>query len=372
MRRIAIVLVLLGLVSCTRAAEDLDLARLKLPPDFHIGIFAQAPHARFMTFTPAGVLLVTDTTDGTVLAFSDPQHTGHAARTVTVLDDLNAPHGIALYQGKLYVAETNRVRSYDWNEAELKATNPHMLTALPGSGMHFTRTVLIHDNRMLVSVGSDCNVCVESDPLRATVLSFNLDGGGQSIYGKGLRNAVGLAVNPRTKTVWATVNGRDWLGDDLPPDMVVDLGKGGGHFGWPYCYGKGIVDPANKAEGEKICPTTTPPVVEIPAHSAPLGLGFYDGSMFPAQYRGNLFIALHGSWNRSVLHGYKVVMVKLGPDGKPQGGLEDFITGWIKPGELKNGPRMGRPAGIAVGPDGAMYVSDDTAGVVYRVTYGKN
>jgi len=349
-----------------------DLARLKAPPGFHIVVFAQEiDGARMLTFSPGGVLLVSESGEGKVVALPDPKHVGKAERMVTVLDGLNEPHGLAFYEGKLYVAENDKVRRYDWNEANLRASNRKALADLPGSGGHSTRSLLFHGGKMYVSAGSSCNVCIEKDPRRAAMTEFNPDGSGQKIFAKGLRNAVGLAVNPKTDTVWATVNGRDWLGDDLPPDVIVDLGKDGGDFGWPYCYGDRVPDSNFTKPGDNRCQNVIRPKVQTPAHSAPLGLAFYEGSEFPAEYRNNIFVAFHGSWNRSVPTGYKVVRVKLDDKGQPQGGTEDFITGWLAPGEKQKGRWMGRPVGIVFGGDGAMYLSDDAAGVIYRITYSK-
>jgi glucose/arabinose dehydrogenase len=359
----------LVLLSCTRA-ENLDVSRLKAPPGFHIAVFAEAPHARLLTFSPGGTLLVADMSDGKVLAFPDPKHTGRADRTVTVLQDLDAPHGIAFQNGKLYVTEIKAVRRYDWDEAQLRATNGQKLAEYPGSGGgHSTRTLVFWNGKMYISAGSSCNVCKDEDPHRAAVMEFNDDGSGERIFASGLRNAVGLAVNPRTNTIWATDNGRDWLGDNLPPDEVNELGTTGGNFGWPYCYGNRVRDVSQSKDYD--CSKTVPAKIEIQAHSAPLGLAFYTGTMFPAEYRGDLFVALHGSWNRSVPTGYKVIRIKLDDKGQPRGGYEDFITGWIRPAETRKGVWMGRPVGIAVGPDGAMYVSDDSAGVIYRLTWEK-
>jgi len=357
------------LLCCTRV-EKLDLTRLTLPPGFHIAIFAEAPHARQMAFSPGGVLLVTDTSDGTVLAFPDAQHSGRAERMVPVLSGLNAPHGIAFHNGKLYVAEINAVRRYDWDEAQLRAANEKKMVDLPGSGGgHSTRTILFTHGKMYVAVGSSCNVCVEDDKRRAAVTEYTEDGSGERTFASGLRNAVGLTVNPKTNTIWATDNGRDWLGDNLPPEEVNDLGPSGGDAGWPYCYGNRVPDRSQSKDYD--CSKTIAPAVEMQAHSAPLGLLFYSGEMFPAEYRGSLFVTFHGSWNRSVPTGYKVVRIKFNDKGEPQGPPEDFISGWLRPGETKKGVWMGRPVGLVVGPDGALYVTDDSAGVVYRVTWEK-
>jgi glucose/arabinose dehydrogenase len=349
-----------------------DLARLKPPPGFHISVFAEeVDGARMMALSPGGVLLVSESGEGKVVALPDPKHAGKAERTVDVLSGLNEPHGIAFYEGKLYVAENDKVRRYDWDEANLRASSPKALADLPDGGGHSTRSLVFHGGKMYVSAGSSCNVCIEKDPRRAAVTQFNPDGSGRKIFAKGLRNAVGLAVNPKTDTVWTTVNGRDWLGDDLPPEVVLDLGKDGGDAGWPYCYGDRVPDLKFTKSGDNRCKNVMAPKVQMQAHSAPLGLAFYEGSEFPAEYRNNIFVAFHGSWNRSVPTGYKVVRVKLDDKGQPQGGAEDFITGWLAPGETKKGRWMGRPVGIVFGSDGAMYVSDDAAGVIYRVTYAK-
>src|SRR6266851_441604 len=349
-----------------------DLARLKAPPGFHISVFAEeVDGARMMAFSPGGVLLVSESGEGRVVALPGPKHAGKAERTVSVLSGLNEPHGLAFYGGKLYVAENDELRRYDWDEANLRASNPKLLSDLPGGGGHSTRSLLFHGGKMYVSAGSSCNVCIEKDPRRAAVTEFNPDGSGQRIFAKGLRNAVGLAVNPKSDTVWATVNGRDWLGDNLPPEVIVDLGKEGGDAGWPYCYGNRVPDSDFTKPGDNRCKNVFAPKVQMQAHSAPLGLAFYEGSEFPAEYRNSIFVAFHGSWNRSVPTGYKIVRVKLDDKGQPQGGAEDFITGWLAPGEKQKGRWMGRPVGIVFGGDGAMYLSDDAAGVIYRVTFSK-
>ncbi len=349
-----------------------DLKQLKLPDGFHAAVFADnVDSARMLTFTPGGVLLVSESGEGKVVALPDPKHTGKAARVVDVLSGLNEPHGMAFYQGKLFVAENDKVRRYDWDEATLRATNPLKLADLPTGGGHSTRSIVFHGGKMYISAGSSCNACVEKDPRRATVMEFNPDGSGQKIFAKGLRNAVGLAVNPKTDTVWVTVNGRDWLGDDLPPETIYDLGKDGGDAGWPYCYGDRVPDSNFTKSGDNRCASVLEPKVQMQAHSAPLGLAFYEGAMFPPDFRNNIFVAFHGSWNRSVPTGYKVVRVKLDDRGQPTGGAQDFITGWLAPGETKKGRWMGRPVGIAFGADGSMYLSDDAAGVIYRITWDK-
>jgi len=356
--------------SASAGKTPFDLKELKLPEGFRIEVFAgDLEGPRMLTFTPGGVLLVSESGEGKVVALPDAQHAGEADRVVTVLSGLNEPHGMAFYEGKFYVAENDKVRRYDWDEANLRATNGQKLADLPTGGGHSTRSLLFLGGKMYVSAGSSCNVCIEKDPRRAAVMQFNPDGSGQEIFAKGLRNAVGLAVNPKTNTLWVTVNGRDWLGDDLPPETIYDLGKGGVDAGWPYCYGDRVPDANFSKPGDNRCQSVIEPKVQMQAHSAPLGLAFNEGTMFPAEYRNNMFVAFHGSWNRSIPTGYKVVRVKLDDNGQPVGGAQDFITGWLAPGETKKGRWMGRPVGIAFGSDGSMYLSDDAGGAVYRITY---
>ena len=350
----------------------MDLTKLHLPPGFQITIFADTEsQPRMMAWSPGGVLMAASVDAGTVIAMPDPHHRGKAERVVKVLQDLNGPNSLAFHNGRLYVAEVNRVARYDWDEANLRATNPQKVVDLPGSGGgHMTRTILFANGKIYVSAGSSCNVCKESDPRRASVMEFNEDGSGQRIFARGMRNAVGLTFNRHTGTVWVTENGRDWLGDNLPPDEINDLGKNGGDFGWPYCYGNRVPDLKFSGDAASHCAATIAAKFELQAHSAPLGLEFNEGTKFPPEYRGNLFIAYHGSWNRSVPTGYKVVRIKLDANDNPSG-VEDFITGWMPPGATKATRPLGRPVGVLFGPDGALYVSDDFNGAIYRVTYSK-
>jgi len=370
MRKTLLLFCLLLFVPFLGCAQ-MNTGKLHLPPGFRISIFADTEQSpRMMTFSPGGVLMATATDEGTVLAMPDPRQTGKAERVVTVLKDLNGPHGIAFHNGALYIAEVSKIMRYDWDEANLRASNPRQIGALPSSGGgHMTRTLLFANGKLYASAGSSCNVCLERDPRRAAVMEMNDDGSGERIFARGLRNAVGLAYNPKTQTVWASVNGRDWLGDDLPPDEIMDLGKSGGDFGWPWCYGDRVPDTRFSKDAPAHCTNVVPPKVNLQAHSAPLGLAFYNGSMFPRQYQGDLFVAFHGSWNRSVPTGYKVVRIKLKDQTQPEG-VEDFITGWMPAGASRITRPAGRPVGIVIGSDGSMYISDDKNGAIYRVTYG--
>ncbi|MBV9086878.1 MAG: PQQ-dependent sugar dehydrogenase [Acidobacteriaceae bacterium] len=371
MRQLLLCVLSLLLVGASACAQ-VDINKLHVPPGFHITIFADTEsQPRMMTWSPGGVLMAASQDAGTIVAMPDPHNTGKAEKVVTVLTGLNGPNSLAFNKGKLYVAEMNRVTRYDWDEANLRATNPQKIADLPGSGGgHMTRTILFANGKMYVSAGSSCNVCKETDERRASVMEFNEDGSGQRIFARGLRNAVGLTFNPHTGTVWTSENGRDWLGDNLPPDEVNDLGKSGGDFGWPYCYGNRVPDLKFSRDAASRCASTVPAKVELQAHSAPLGLAFNEGQMFPAEYRGNLFVAFHGSWNRSVPTGYKVVRITLDSNNNPMG-VEDFITGWMPQGATRATRPTGRPVGVLFGQDGSLYVSDDLSGAVYRVTSGK-
>lgn len=363
-RILPIFLVLLS--GCANSAE-VDAARLKVPSGFRVTVFADTKASpRLMTLSPGGVVLVTSTSEGALLALPDANKDGQADRVQTVLSDLDAPHGLAFHEGRLYLAETGRIVRYDWNEAQLKATNPREIVKLPRGGTHFTRTVVFHNGKMYVSAGSNCNVC-DDEHGRATVQEFNPDGTGARDFARGLRNAVGLAVSPVTRTIWASDNGRDWLGDDLPPDEINNLASGG-DFGWPFCYGKRVVDTTYRGSTTARCARTEPSAFDLPAHSAALGIGFYTGTQFPREYRNDLFVAFHGSWNRSVPTGYKVVRIRMNERGEPTA-MEDFLTGFLPPGETRRGRWIGRPMGILVAPDGSMLVTDDAAGAVYRVSY---
>jgi glucose/arabinose dehydrogenase len=348
-----------------RAPAHAQAPAINLPPGFHISVFASGLGSpRFMTLDSSGTLLVSIPSRGRVVALPDRDGQGKADASVTVVEALDRPHGLALRQEQLYVAETGRVLRFHYDPATRKAGGREVVVPnLPYGGGHWTRTILFgSDGRLYVSVGSSCNICRETDRRRAAVVRYNVDGSGEELFATGLRNAVGLAVHPRTGALWATVNERDWRGDDMPPDYITEL-KEHGFYGWPDCMvarRQVLVDEQFARAGG--CPPVVPPSIEIQAHSAPLGLTFYTGRQFPSEYQGDVFVAYHGSWNRSVRTGYKVARVRF-KDGKPAA-VEDFATGWLHDGRV-----VGRPADVIVGRDGALYVSDDSAGQIYRIAY---
>jgi glucose/arabinose dehydrogenase len=299
--------------------------------------------------------------DGKVLIWSDRDRDGVAEERVVFAQGLRNPHGLAFHDGYLYVAEERQVIRFRWRGGQPAAAAPEVVIAGIPAGGHNTRTIGFGpDGKLYLSIGSSCNVCDEADERRATIMQYNADGSGGRVYAAGLRNAVGFVWRPGTDELWATNNGRDGLGDNLPPE-TLNLVRDGNDFGWPYCHNGTLRDQQFKRLGS--CDRVTRPAFAMQAHSAPLGLAFYSGEGFPAIYGGDLFVAFHGSWNRSTPTGYKVIRARFA-DGAPTGQTEDFITGWLE----ANGRAWGRPVDVSLGPDGALYVSDDSLGVVYRVS----
>ncbi len=344
-------------------------AREGLPAGFELSVYAEGlDRARFMSFGPDGTLYVGTNSDK-VYALPDKDRDGRADQVIVFAGGLRSPHSVVWRpstplgagDGWLYVGETHRVIRLRDTNGDFKADEQEVVVPnLPTGGQHFTRTVGFGpDGGLYVSVGSSCNVCKEDDPRRAAILRFNADGTGMQVFARGLRNAVGFAWHPATKEMWAVDNGRDWLGDDLPPEEL-DLVRAGDDHGWPTCYGRRVPDP--EFGSPERCAKTQPATFEMPAHSAPLGLGFYTGTMFPPEYRGDLFIAFHGSWNRSTPTGYKVVRVRF-KDGKPAA-MENFVDVWFQRGRVEH-----RPVDVETGPDGALYISDDRGGTIFRVTH---
>jgi glucose/arabinose dehydrogenase len=336
---------------------------IALPPGFVITVYAQdLAGPRMMAIGPQGDLYVAERGASRIIRLPDLNDDGLADEVQVVGDGLDAPSSLAFYRdGSLYVGETTQVlRLSQPDAAGVFQKRQVVIGGLPAGG-HSTRTVLFSPNweTLFVSIGSSCNVCLENDPRRAAIVRYNPDGSGEQIYAKGLRNAVGITFRPGTGELWATNNGRDMMGDDLPPE-TINLVRMGDDFGWPRCHSGRISDP--QFGGQDACQGVTPPAVEMQAHSAPLGLTFYSGDQFPEEYRGNLFVAFHGSWNRSAPTGYKVVRIPF-QNGNP-GAVQDFAVGW-----LVNGSAWGRPVDVITASDGSLFVSDDGGGKIYRITY---
>lgn len=349
---------------------------LKLPEGFAISIFAKdLSGPRVMTYDPYGNLLVSIPSQGKVVALGFKED-GTAKDPVTIVEKLNYPHGLAFRcrdNCKLYIAESDQVATYDYS-ADLKATNKQKIIDLPSGGNHRSRTIMFmpypDEDKLLISVGSSCNVCNESDDRRAKILIANYDGTSLKTFAKGLRNSVFMAIHPVNGKIWATEMGRDLLGDNTPPDEIniIEQDK---NYGWPVCYGKNIhdnnFDKNTYIRNPCMEPFETPSHIDIPAHSAPLGLAFVPEEGWPEDYWYNALVAYHGSWNRSVPTGYKIVRYKLDAQGKYLG-EEDFITGWLNNPPTGGDSALGRPVDILIQPGGTIFISDDKAGVIYKVT----
>lgn len=341
--------------ACTSGVQGDGVEGLRVPEGFVIDLFASdLPGVRTLKFGPDGMLYAALSQEGRIVRI-DPSGADRTPELVAA--GLDQPYGMAFHGGALYVGNTDQVVRLEGPDYKRKTL---IVPNLPTGG-HWTREIVFGADSMLyLSVGSSCNLCEEEIPLRAAVSRYTADGHGGEIVARGLRNSAGLAVHPTTGVVWASQNERDMLGDDIPPEEINVLSDGS-DFGWPYCYGDRIPNP--EYEDAARCAQTTPPALEMQAHSAPLGMTFYTGTQFPEDYRGDLFVAFHGSWNRSRKTGYQLAHVDV-KDGRPVS-YEPFIQGWLDPGERT----LGRPVYPAVGPDGSLYVSDDDGGRIYRVRW---
>lgn len=361
---LALLLVLISAGACTSHAENIP-ALLNIPANIQVTLFAgNVPKARHMAFDDQGNLFLSQTRKGKVVVLPDTDQNGKSDKTVTILKGHRSPHGLAFVElgtdYYLYVAEELQVvrlkrlaKPYTYGEPET------VISGIPGGG-HYTRTVKIKDGRLYLSVGSSCNVCEEGNAIRAAVSWFSLLENKGGVFASGLRNTVGMEFSPYSGELWGVNNGRDWLGDDHPREEL-NIIREGKHYGWPYCYESRFPDP--EFGGRYDCTKTEPPAHTFTAHMAPLGLAFYPTGKLPPKYDHSLFISFHGSWNRSALAGYKVVRVVLNENGDILR-HEDFITGWLRP----NGDKSGRPVDLELSPEGDLYLSDDLAGAVYKIT----
>jgi glucose/arabinose dehydrogenase len=342
-----------------------------VPAGFRVNIFAEGfKRPRLLATAPNGDIFVADTGAGQVIILRDPQNTGGAQQREVFAEKLKMPFGIAFHEDYVYVGNTGEVVRFRYDKQTSKRTGDaeHILDVPPGGG-HFTRTLAFSkdEQHLYVSVGSSGNIELEKDPRRAAVLVCDPDGKNARIYASGLRNSVGLAVEPITGTVWSAVNERDELGDNLPPDYLTAL-KDGGFYGWPYSYIGDNVDPRVKPPRPDLVAKAIIPDVLLGAHVAPLQFAFYTGTQFPVAYRGGVFVAEHGSWNRVSRAGYQVAFVGF-KDGTAATDPVAFLTGFVPnpAGSHVNG----RPVGVTVAGDGALLVSDDGGDRIYRISYAK-
>ncbi|MFM0098193.1 sorbosone dehydrogenase family protein [Paraburkholderia nemoris] len=354
---------LLLAVTALPVLAALPLERIKLPPGFHIEVLSDAvPSARAMALSPKGILYI-GSLDGHVYALE--LQNGRVTARHVIASGLETPAGVAWRDGTLYVSAVSKILRFDAIDAHLNdPPKPVVVTdTLPAETHHGWKFIAFGpDGKLYVPQGAPCNVCLKDRDRFGMIGRMDPDGSHYEVVARGIRNSVGFAWHPVTHELWFTDNGRDLMGDDVPDDKLNRASRAGTDFGFPYCHGGDTPDP--EFGKDHPCSAFTPPVVKLGAHVAALGMRFYSGSMFPAAYRDNIFIAEHGSWNRSKKVGYRVVRVITNPDGG-NARQEVFAEGWLQPGESV----WGRPADVQPMPDGSLLISDDYAGAVYRVTY---
>ncbi len=336
------------------AGENMPF-ELNVPPGYEIKLFGRENGARDLAVGDDGELLVTSPGRGEAVGFK--VNNGKVEKNV-VIDRLSSPHGIAFYQGKLFIAEENRLARYSWNSGSLRATFEKELMKLPSGGHDAHTLAFDKSGNLYIKIGSSCNVCKETDPQRAAVIKTDQEGNNPTVFAGGLRNAAFMTLNEESNQIWATENGRDNLGDNLPPEEVNILSEGR-DYGWPLCYGTKIHDTQfdRNTYIKDPCEDSQPPAFEMQAHSAPLGLSFIPET-FSNEWKGDLLVAFHGSWNRSVPTGYKIVRLNF-ENGKVVG-QEDFITGF-----LKGSSASGRPVDLVFDKSGNLYISDDKGGNIF-------
>jgi glucose/arabinose dehydrogenase len=364
------------------AAEDLPLDLIKLPPGFKIEVYASGvTNAREMAIGPKGTVFVgsrNKPNGDKVYALVDKNGDHKADQVLVIAKGLNQPNGVAVHNGSLYVGEISRITRFDNIESRLESPGEPVVVndALPKDEHHGQKFIAFGpDGLLYVPVGAPCNICdkEKDDPRYASILRMKPDGSGVEVFAHGVRNTVGFDWHPSTREIWFTDNGRDNLGDDVPRDELNTAPRKGLHFGYPFCHQGDVSDPEfGKA---RPCSEFQAPARPLDAHVAAIGMRFYTGRMFPEEYRNQIIIAEHGSWNRSTPQGYRLSLVKL--DGNKVVSYTRFAEGWLrgmKPapaGGAMIGDVWGRPADVLVMPDGALLVSDDKAGVVYRISYSR-
>ncbi|HET8727047.1 MAG TPA: PQQ-dependent sugar dehydrogenase [Alphaproteobacteria bacterium] len=351
--------------------SDERLRQLLVPPGFTIEAFAlDLREPRMLAVSADGTVYVTERQAGQVTALADTDGDGIADRREAAVTGLAGVHGVAIRNDMIYMATVRQVLAGRIAEDGGIGDVQRLIGDLPEGGQHPNRTLGIGpDGDLYISVGSPCNACAPDSGEQATILHAEPNGRSREVFAKGLRNTIGFDWHPRTRELWGMDHGSDWRGDDLPPEELNHI-RQGDDYGWPWCYGEAEVDPyipgkpGDAASHQAYCDATEPAELGYQAHSAPMGMAFYDGESFPEDYRGDAFVALHGSWNRNPPTGYKIIRIRF-ENGRPTEAV-DFVTGFLS----KDGAtQFGRPAGVAVAADGALLFTDDANGVIYRVSY---
>lgn len=350
-------------------ADDL-LGRLQAPAGFEISVFAQGlTNPRMLTVVADGIVLVSQPSANQVSVLRDTDGDGAVDESEVVATNLPMVHGMAIEGEQLYLAGENTIWVADLMADGTLDAPSVVVDDLPDGDQHGRHTLAFGpDGGLYVSVGSSCNVCTETNDENATILRMNPDGSERTIFALGLRNTLGWGWHPETGDLWGMDQGSDWRGDDQPPEELNQIVEGG-NYGWPFCFGDRQIDEYNSqapagSTAEQYCALTEAPAINYQAHSSPIGMVYYTADQFPADYQGDAFVAMRGSWNRDPVTGYKIVRVQF-EDGQPVA-IEDFITGWL----MDDGAsQFGRVAGLALLPDGSLLISEDTNGVIYRVTY---
>ena len=347
-------------------SSDNQLAKIKLPSGFKIDYYAEdVKNARSMVLSPSGILFVGTRDNGSVYALKDENGDGKADKKWTLATDLQMPNGVAFKDGDLYVAEVSRIWKFPAIESNLDKPNKEIFfEGYPDKTHHGWKYIAFGpDGNLYVPVGAPCNICESEDEIFASITRINMTTKKREIVHKGIRNTVGITWHPETGKMWFTDNGGDWLGEDMPACELNYAPTDGLNFGFPYCHQGDYPDP--KLGKKKSCSEFVPPAAKLGAHVAPLGLEFYTGNMFPQEYKNTLFIAEHGSWNRTDPSGYKLTLIKL--DGEKVASQTIFAEGW-----LEKGAAWGRPVDVELLKDGSMLVSDDQANCIYLITYSGN
>ncbi len=347
------------------SAKMLPLEKIKLPPGFRIDVYAEVENARSLALSPSGVIYVGNRDGNKVYAIKDTNGDNKADKKWVVASGLRMPNGVAFHNGDLYIAEVSRISKLAGIESRLdNPPKPEVISDdYPRDGHHGWKYIAFGpDGYLYVPVGAPCNICESKDKIYASLTRIKPDGSGREIFAHGIRNTVGFTWHPETREMWLTDNGRDMMGDEVPQCELNVAPKAGMHFGYPYCHEGSVKDP--EFGNKRPCSDFVAPVAKLGPHVAPLGLKFYTAGMFPEQYRNQLFVARHGSWNRSKKSGYDVMLVNV-KENKVTG-QQVFASGWLDEASQEV---WGRPVDVLVMPDGALLVSDDYAGVIYRISH---